>query len=208
MTNAEMTNGLPESYRQLTLTLDNFSNALMRNLQLFIEVGDSSGIETIWTCCVTCLGHLAALSYLISQREPTLRGSMDSLCDWTLAKLGDLSRKVRVELYLYFDILTKVHILVVFPWMRKTLTRGADQVSWKTALDTIDLCIGLRPHTESKSLRYWRGLIWKVHVDFQANLLKCRPSPLMSLALSVDGRTEDSEFPNLLPRSGREPYGL
>ena len=30
----------------------------------------------------------------------------------------------------------------------------------------------------------------------------------MSEALLVDGRTEDSEFPNLLLHSGRELYGL
>jgi len=82
----------------------------MGNLQRFIEVGDSSGVETIWTCCITCLGHLAALSHLISQREPTLRCSMDSLCDLALAKLGDLSREVHVEVYSYFDVLTGVRI--------------------------------------------------------------------------------------------------
>ena len=92
--------------------------------------------------------------------------------------------------------------------MGKALTRDVDQVSWKRALDTIDVCIGLCSHAESESLRYQRGLIGKVHADFQANMLKCGPSPLMSSALSVDGRTEDSEFPNLLLSSGREPYGL
>jgi len=40
-----------------------------------------------------------------------LRGSMDSLCELTLAKLGDLSREVHVEMYSYFDILTGVRIL-------------------------------------------------------------------------------------------------
>ena len=180
----------------------------MGNLQRFTEVEDNSGVETIWTCCVTCLGHLAALSHLISQREPTLRSPMDGLCDMTLAKLGNLSREVRVEVYSYFDVLTEVRILLVLLWTSKTLTLGADQVSWKRALDTIDTRIGLCSHTESELLRYWRGLIGKVHADFQANLLKCGPSPLMSSALLVDGRTEDSEFPNLLLPSGREPYGL
>ena len=84
----------------------------MRNLQRFIEVGDSSGVEIIWTCCVTCLGHLAALSHLISQ--PTLRGSMSDLCDLALNKLGDLSREVRVEVYSCLDVLTEVRILVHF----------------------------------------------------------------------------------------------
>ena len=109
---AEKTNGLREPYRQLILTLDKISNVLLGNLQQFTEVGDRSGVETIWTCCVMCLGHLAALSHLVGQREPTLRGSMNDLCDLTLAKLGDLSREVPVEVYSYFDVLTEV----LFQW--------------------------------------------------------------------------------------------
>ena len=89
---AENTNGRREPFHQLALTMDKFSKTLMGSLQRFIEVGDSSGVETIWTCCITCLAHLVALSHLLSQRVPTLRGSMDDLCDLTLAKLGDLSR--------------------------------------------------------------------------------------------------------------------
>ena len=107
---AEDTNGRGESYHQLALALVKFSNALMGNLRRFIEVGDSSGAETIWTCCVTCLGHLAALSHLIGQRELALRGSMNDLCDLTLGKLGILSREVHVEVYSYFDVLTGVRI--------------------------------------------------------------------------------------------------
>ena len=83
------------------------------NLQRFIEVEDSSGVETIWTCCVTCLGHLTALSHLIGQREPTLRSSMDDLCDSTFGKLGDLSNEAHVEQYSYFDVLTEACILAV-----------------------------------------------------------------------------------------------
>ena len=86
----------------------------MGNLQRFIEVGDSSGSETIWTCCVTCLGHLDALSHLLSQRVPALGSSMDDLFDMTLIRLRDLSREVRVEVYSYFDVLTGVRISVVF----------------------------------------------------------------------------------------------
>ena len=112
---AEKTNGLREPYRQLTLSLDKISNVLLGNLQRFTEVGDSSGVETIWTCCVTCLGHLAALSHLVGQREPTLRGSMNDLCDLTLAKLGDLSREVPVEVYSYFDVLTEVLFQMFHP---------------------------------------------------------------------------------------------
>ena len=180
----------------------------MGNLQRFIEAGDSSGAEMIWTCCVTCLGHLTALSHLVSQRESTLRSSMDGLCDLTLDKLVDLSREVHVEVYSYFDVLTEVRILVVLPRVRKTLTVDADQISWKKALDTIDVRIGLCSHAESELLRNWRGVVEKAHADFQAKLLGCGPSPLVSSVMLVDGRTEGSEFPNLAPHAGREPYGL
>jgi len=98
----------------------------MGNLQRFIEIRDSCGVETIWTCCVTCLGHLAALSHLISQRDPDLRGSMNDLCDLTLDKLGDLSREVPVEVFSYFDVLTGVRTLVVYLRTSKVLTKGAN----------------------------------------------------------------------------------
>ena len=104
--------GRPQSRHCLVLTLDRFSNILIGNLQRFVEIGDRSGIETIWTCCVTCLGHLTALSHLLSQRVP--RNSMDDLCDLTSAKLGDLSREVHIEVYSHFDVLTEVRILVGF----------------------------------------------------------------------------------------------
>jgi len=98
----------------------------MGNLQRFIEVEDSDGVETIWACCVTCLAHLIALSHLISQKEPALRISMNDLSDLALARLVDLSREVRVEVYTYFDVLTEVRLLVVPPRMSKVLTDGVN----------------------------------------------------------------------------------
>ena len=180
----------------------------MGNMQRFIEVEDSSGVETIWTCCVTCLAHLAALSHLIGQTELTLRGSMNSLCDLTLNKLGTLSREIHVEMYSYFDFLTGVRIRVGFLKVRKALTKYSNQISWKRALDTIDLRMGLCSHAESKSLRYLRGVIGKVHADFQANLLGCGPSSFMLLVLLMDGRTADSKYPSLLLSTERERFGL
>ena len=47
---------------------------------------------------------------------------MDELYHLALAKLGDLSNEVHVEVYSYFDILTEVRILVVFFWTSKALT--------------------------------------------------------------------------------------
>ena len=188
--------------------MEEFCNTLMRNLQRFIEVEDNSGAETIWTCCITCLAHLSALSHFVSQAELTLTSSMDDLCDMTLDKLGDLAREVRVEDYSYFDVLTVVRVSAMSLRMSRELTKNADQISLERALDTIDARIELRSHAESESLRYWRVVIGRVHGNFQTNLRGSGPVPLMSLALLEDGRTDDSSFPNLLLHAGREAYGF
>ena len=96
----------------------------MENLQRFIEIEDSGGIETIWTCCVTCLGHLAALCHFISHAVPSLRGLMDDLCNLALDKLASLSHEVRIEECSYFDALTAVRILARLPRMSEVLTKN------------------------------------------------------------------------------------
>ena len=133
---------------------------------------------------------------------------MNDLCDLTLEKLEDLSREVHVEVYSYFDVLTGVRTLALFLRTSNVLTECANQVSWTRALDTIDARIGLCSATESESLRHLRGVIGKVHADFQANLQGCGPSPVLSVAVLLDGRTADSKYPNLMLHSGREAYGL
>jgi len=188
--------------------MDRVCDGLIGNVQRSVEVGSSSSVEAIWTCCITCLAHLVALSHLLSQGVPNLRSSMDDLCNLTLAKLGDLSREVHIELCSYLDVLTEVDIFAVFLRMSKVLTGNADQISWKRALDTIDVRIGLCSRAESESLRYWRVVIGEAHADLQARLLECGPSQLISSAMLIDGRTKDSKFPNLLVRAGRESYGL
>ena len=85
----------------------------MDNLQRFIETEDTSNVGTIWTCCIICLAHLAALCHLTSQTEPTSRDLMVDLCDLTLEKLGSLSYQVHTEEYSHFDALTGVRALVV-----------------------------------------------------------------------------------------------
>ena len=80
----------------------------MGNLQQFISIDDTCGIWMIWTCCIVCLAHLAALSHLMSQTDPTWSVSMTSLYDLTLDKLGNLSLEVRIEMYSHFDVLTGV----------------------------------------------------------------------------------------------------
>ena len=201
-------NGGRKSRHQLVRALEGFSNSLLGNLERFIDVGDSSGVGTIWTCCVTCLGHLAPLCHLISQREPTLRDSMGDLCDLTLDRLGNVSHEAHIEEYTHFDVLTGVRILVGFLPTNTGLTRNANQISWKRALDTIDARIALRSQAESGSLRHWRGVIEKAYADLQASLQGYGPSMLVSLSLSVDGRTGDSSFPNLALPMEREPYEL
>lgn len=198
-----------EEIHHLVPALDSFSNALMKNLQRFIEIRDNSGIVTIWACCVICLAHLAALCHFVSQTEQVLRGSMDDMCDLALENLADLSREVHMDEYSHFDALTGVRILVILLRTSKRLTKNGNQISWKTALDTIDACIEARPHAESEPLQRWRGVIGKAYADFQANpRLGCGANQLVSLALSLDGRTGDSIYPNLLLPEERERYGL
>ena len=179
----------------------------MGNLERFIALGDSSGAETIWTCCVTCLAHLAALCHHISQRTPTSNGTMDYLCDLTLNKLGNVSLEVHIEQYTHFDVLTGVRILTTFLWT-EALTKDADQMSWKRALDIIDARIGLSSDIESGSLRRWRKVIEKAYVDLQVGLLAYGPSLFALLVMEADGRTEGSSFPNFLAWAERERYGL
>lgn len=82
----------------------------MENLQWFIKIGDESGAEVVWACCVACLAHLAALCFFMVQTEPTSTTSMDNLYDLTLDKLGNLALEVRIEQYSQFDVLTGVRI--------------------------------------------------------------------------------------------------
>ena len=95
----------------------------MENLDRFITLGDNSGTEIIWTCCVTCLAHLAALCHFICRKEPASSGSMGRLCDLTLEKLANISLEVRIEQYSHFDVLTGVRILAI-PSQRSKANRG------------------------------------------------------------------------------------
>ena len=194
---------------QLALVLDRFSCSLMENLERFIEIEDSSGVETVWTCCVTCLGHLAALCHFISRAVPTLRGSMDDLCNLALDRLTSLSHEVRIEGYSYFDVLTAVRILARLPWMNEPLTKNANQISWRRALDTINVYIGSLPHAKSEQLRHWKGVIEKAHADLHANLLCHGPSSLfLSYDLSAGSWKGGLNYPILILEEEREDSGF
>ena len=199
-----------EKVHQLALVLGRFSDSLMENLERFIEIEDSSGIETIWTCCVTCLGHLAALCHFISHAVPTLSGSMDDLCNLALDKLTSLSHEVRIEECSHFDVLTAVRISALLRWMNDSaLTKNGNQISWKRALATINVYIGSLPHAESERLRHWRGIIEKAHTDLHANLLCHGPSTLfMSFELSAGSWRGGTNYPSLVLREEQEDSGL
>ena len=80
----------------------------MMNMENFVSIGDTNGVETIWTCCILCLAHLAALCHFMSRTDTTSSVSMNDLYDLTLDKLGSLSLEVRIEAYSHFDVLTGV----------------------------------------------------------------------------------------------------
>ena len=82
----------------------------MENLQRFIRVEDTGGAETVWSCCIVCLAHLAALSHLMSQTDSASSGYMNSIYDLTLDKLGNLSLEVHIKHYSNFDLLIGVSI--------------------------------------------------------------------------------------------------
>ena len=93
--------------------LDEFCKDLSRNLERFIRLEDNSGTEIIWTSCVACLAHLAALCNLVCRTEPASSVSMGHLCDLTLEKLANISLEVRIEQYSHFDVLTGVCIMAI-----------------------------------------------------------------------------------------------
>ena len=79
-------------------------------------------------------------------------------------------------------------------------------MSWKTALDTVDTRLRVRLHAKNESLRHWKMIIENAYTDFQENFPGFRPDPFAYLLL--DGRSGDSNIPNLLVLGERERYGL
>ena len=94
--------------------LDSFSSSLVENWLRFTNEGDIDGAGIIWTSCIICLAHLAALSHLTSQVDPASSMTMSCLYALTLDKLEKLSLEAHIEEYLNFDVLTEVRILQQF----------------------------------------------------------------------------------------------
>ncbi|KAF9779639.1 hypothetical protein BJ322DRAFT_1088430 [Thelephora terrestris] len=168
--------------------LEAFSDDLLRNLQRFMSLGDTDGIETIWTCCIICLAHLAALCHFLSQTDTSSSTPMNYLYDLTVDKLCNLSLEVHIEKHPHVELLTGI--------------------SWNTVLGTIDARLGLDSDAENGPLRRRKTIIAKAYDDFRANLPGFEPTSLASLVIATDGRSEDSSYPNLLVPEERERYGL
>ena len=100
-----------QSCDQLITLLDGYSETLLCNLRTFIEIGDNSGAEMIWSSCITCLACLTALCELVGRTEPTASLAMNALCDRNLERLGHLTEDIRSEEYTYLDLLLGVRTL-------------------------------------------------------------------------------------------------
>ena len=94
----------------LVRALDIFSSDLLGNLGRFVAIGDPDSVWMVWSCCVVCLAHLAALYHFMSQTDPAWSSPMKGLYGLTLDKLGNLSLEVRVDVYSHFDFLTGVRV--------------------------------------------------------------------------------------------------
>ena len=106
-----------QSCDRLIPLLDEYSNALLRSLQRFIEIGDNTGAEIIWSSCIICLTHLTALCELTGKMDSTASSEMNRVCDCGLEKLGHLTEDVRSEEYTHLDLLLGVRIRG-FPWLK------------------------------------------------------------------------------------------
>ena len=63
------------------------------------------------------------------------------------------------------------------------------QMSWKTALDTIDARLGLCSDAGNGLLRQWKMVIRKAYANFRENLPEFEPTSFTSLVIVTDGRS-------------------
>ena len=92
----------------MVILLENYSQTLLSNLRRFQELGDTNGAGVIRASCVNCLAHLAVLCEALGQTEPAPRTRLDTLCDSTLERLGELAKDTCMEGYTRLDLLLGV----------------------------------------------------------------------------------------------------
>jgi len=102
----------PKAWRQscdnLISSLDEYSDTLMIRLGEFDKINDTEGTLIIRSSCISCLAHLAALYHFVGEMQPSVRATMNSLCDAALDNLGNLTGGLELEEVTYFDLLLKV----------------------------------------------------------------------------------------------------
>ena len=102
----------PDQWKQLceelVARLDEYSDTLLRDVQLFKQIGDTQGAEIIQSSCIGCLAHLAVLCDLAGHLEPNSKPQMDAVCDSALERLGHLTQEMMFDEYTYFDLLVRV----------------------------------------------------------------------------------------------------
>ena len=62
--------------------------------------------------CVNCLAHLAVLCDALGRVGPVPHTGLDTLCDSTLERLGELSQDMRMEEYTRLDLLLGVRSIL------------------------------------------------------------------------------------------------
>ena len=83
-----------------------------------MEFGDSHGAEIIQNGCIGCLAHLGVLCDLIGRLEPNFKLQTDSVCNWSLERLGELTQGMCLDEYTYLDLLLKVR-----SWVDRSLQK-------------------------------------------------------------------------------------
>lgn len=171
----------------LVTDLGNYSRSLLANLQKFREFDDKSGSGVIRDCCINCLAHLAVLCETLSQEMPTQAG-LHSLCDWSLEQLSELTKDMVTEEYSRLDLLLGV--------------------SWEKVLGVLDTRIAKATPQHGARLRHWREPVAVVYSDFLAKLPDAEPAILAARSHELDGRTEESRYPNMMLPWVKQRYGL
>ena len=82
------------------------------------------------------------------------------------------------------------------------------QISWNKALSVFDSRISGTTLEQGTKLRRWKEVVEEVHLDFWAKIPDEEPPILTERAYKLDGRTEESRYPNLMLPWVRRRYGI
>ena len=88
--------------------LDQYSTVLLRNIRMFMEIGDNYGAEIIQSSCITCLAYLAVLCDFVNRLEPNSGPQTNAICDSSLERLVRLTQEMNFDEYTYLDVMLRV----------------------------------------------------------------------------------------------------